>query len=327
METLHNLEIPIILAIQQLGTWLIVPMRLITELGNEQFFILLLPILIWCVDYSVGLQVGLMLLISGQANSFFKLAFHSPRPFWVASAVKAYVLEGSFGAPSGHAMNTLSVFGMAALGLKQRWVTILSAVLVLLVGISRLYLGMHFISDVIFGWIIAILLLLLTLKLKDPIIHWLLPKRLSYQILVILLSTILWIALGMSLFGTYQNTSLPVDWVTNAISATGIAPSPFSVEGIFTNAGLWTGVGIGAIWMQKNGGYSAHGSITQYIFRIVIGICGTLLIWRGLGTFFPRDPSWISFFLRLARYALVGMWLTAGAPWLFIRAGVAKGKA
>jgi len=323
MESLHNLEIPIILAIQQLGTWLIVPMRLITELGNEQFFILLLPILIWCVDYSVGLQVGLMLLISGQANSFFKLAFHSPRPFWVSGAVKAYVLEGAYGAPSGHSMNTLSVFGMTALGLKRRWLTILCIVLVLMVGFSRLYLGMHFLSDVIIGWIIAILLLWIVIKLKDPILHWLLPKRLSFQILVVILSTVLWIALGMSLFGIIP-TVLPESWVTNAISATGSAPEPFNIEGIFTNAGLWAGVGIGAFWLHKNGGYSTKGTPTQYLFRIVIGICGTLLIWRGLGVFFPRDTSWISSFLRLIRYALVGAWLTAGAPRLFIRAGIAK---
>jgi hypothetical protein len=44
---------------------------------------------------------------------------------------------------------------------------------------------------------------------------------------------------------------------------------------------------------------------------------GILILWRGLGAIFPRDENLISYLLRYFRYTLVGLWISAAAPWLF----------
>jgi undecaprenyl-diphosphatase len=73
---------------------------------------------------------------------------------------------GSF--PSGHALTSMVAFGLALVlvlpMLSGRWrilATVTAALLVLAVGFSRLILGVHYVSDVIGGWIIGIAWLLI----------------------------------------------------------------------------------------------------------------------------------------------------------------------
>ena len=324
MELIHNFEITILLSIQNFGTGWITPMKWITELGSEQFFILLMPIFLWCVDYYLGVRVGIMLLLSAQINSFFKLIFHSPRPFWVTDQIKAHTIETSFGVPSGHAMNTLSVFGMIAKGLRDRWITILCAVLILLVGVSRLFLGMHFISDVIIGWVIAGGLLILISQVEKPLWNWFKKFSTIHQVIMILISSLLWVAIALVLSEVMKDDPFPILWVQNSMKAIGVPPDPLNMEGAITNAGIWAGLGLGVLWMIKSHGYQTKGTWIQYISRIVIGISGTLLLWRGLGMIFPDGTDLIAFGLRWFRYTLVGLWVSTVAPWIFIKAGLAK---
>jgi hypothetical protein len=51
----------------------------------------------------------------------------------------------------------------------------------------------------------------------------------------------------------------------------------------------------------------------------LLGLVGVLVLWYGLGLVFPRDEAVIPYILRYLRYALVGGWISAGAPWLFTR--------
>jgi undecaprenyl-diphosphatase len=90
-----------------------------------------------------------------------KDAFARPRP----PLANARVLETSFGFPSSHATVSVAFYGVAAYflirGLRRDnakiLVGILAGVLVLLVGVSRAYLGVHFPSDVLAGWMLGLL--------------------------------------------------------------------------------------------------------------------------------------------------------------------------
>ena len=144
--------------LQGLGEWLRVPMLAITTLGNEQFFILLLPTIYWCFDQMIGLRVGIIFLMGNTINSFFKLLFHNPRPYWISDSVKPYSHETSFGLPSGHAQTAATIWGWLACEIKKRWFTVVALILVFLIGLSRLYLGVHFLTDVVLGWLIGGLL-------------------------------------------------------------------------------------------------------------------------------------------------------------------------
>lgn len=85
-----------------------------------------------------------------------KLTFGRVRPdLWVSLAP-----ETDYSFPSGHAMGSMAVVAaLVALtwGTRWRWpVAILGGLFVVLVGLSRLYLGVHYPSDVLTGWLAAL---------------------------------------------------------------------------------------------------------------------------------------------------------------------------
>ena len=300
-------------------------MRAVTFLGSEKFFILFVPVLLWCFDYPLGLRIGLLLTTSAQVNGLFKVLMLSPRPFWIDNRVKAYYVETSFGLPSGHAMNTSSLFGMFAAGMRKKWITITSLILILLVGISRLYLGMHFLSDVIGGWILGGILLLLFIKLDKPISRWFVGKTVGMQYLLIALSTILWILIALIPLLLLRGFELPAEWITNAILANPLTePHPFEISGIFTYAGIWLGLGFGAIWLRQRGGIDTRGEGPQQLFRFLIGIAVCLALWMGLDLIFPSGDGTLALALRLLRYGLVGFWVSGGAPAIFRKLKIAQ---
>ena len=110
-----------ILAVQGLGAWLEAPMKLFSFLGTENFFLLVLPLIYWCVDASLGMRVGFILITSSYVNGIFKLWFAGPRPYWVSDKVIPFSVESSFGVPSGHAQNAVTNWGMLAAGSRRRW--------------------------------------------------------------------------------------------------------------------------------------------------------------------------------------------------------------
>ena len=62
MEALWNAEIDLVVFLQSLGIRLTMPMRLVSLLGNEGFFLLLLPALYWCIDAALGVRYRLGVL-------------------------------------------------------------------------------------------------------------------------------------------------------------------------------------------------------------------------------------------------------------------------
>src|SRR5512136_3466678 len=121
MQTILDFGIRFVVAVQGWGTWLISPMKLFSFLGTEEFLILLLPILYWCVDSILGIRVAIILMLSTSLNGALKLAFHGPRPYWYSPSVLGMADETSFGIPSNHAQSAVVVWGILAAYLKKWW--------------------------------------------------------------------------------------------------------------------------------------------------------------------------------------------------------------
>ena len=104
---------------------------------------------------TAGLPVAVTMAASELLNHALKLAFAIPRP-----DVHRLVQESGYGYPSGHAMNTLVFFGMCALvyagGSQSKARTaaalVVSSLYALLMGFSRVYLGVHAPADVVAGY-------------------------------------------------------------------------------------------------------------------------------------------------------------------------------
>ena len=101
--------------------WATPIMRLASSLGSLEFMLLSMPFLYWCWDAKQGFMIGLMLVTSHGLNAVLKIALHSPRPYWVDPNVQAWSTEPSFGMPSGHAQNAVSIWGLTAQLIHTRW--------------------------------------------------------------------------------------------------------------------------------------------------------------------------------------------------------------
>ncbi len=321
MEPLMQFEIAVSLAIQSIGVWLHPLMALASFLGTESFYLAMVPLLYWCVNPTLGLSIGVMLMFTNVVNSGLKLALHSPRPYWVDPQVKALAAETSFGMPSGHSQNAASLWGLVAARIGRKWAIWPAVCVVFIIGFSRLYLGVHFLRDVLSGWLIGAGLLFVFLKVEAPLIRWFRGLSLFGKIAAAFLSAVGVIAFGLGVAWMLHAYVVPAAWLQNALAAAPEAPiDPLSLNGIFTGAGTWFGLAAGVSLLLHGPGLVAPSkSMLQRAVCYVLGVAVMLALYAGLGSIFPRNADWISFGLRFLRYTAIGLWVSAGAPWMFLK--------
>ena len=314
-----------IIAVQSLGAWLEGPMQFFSFLGTEDFFFLVLPLLYWSVDAPLGMRVAYILMTSASINQYFKLLFASPRPYWVSEKVIPLSAESSFGVPSGHAQNAVSVWGILAVGLRKPWAWGVALVLMFFIGFSRWYLGVHFVHDVVVGWILGALILWALVRFEEPVVAWFKAQTFGMQALFAFIISLVLIGLGMLSAAPLADYAFPEAWQANALRA-GELPDPVSMEGFITLGGTFFGLTLGLAWIMSRGGYQVEGTVAKRALRYVIGLIGVVLLMFGLDMVFPDGHTLIPFTFRFVRYALVGFWISAGAPWLFFRFNLANSK-
>lgn len=127
--------------------------QLFTMLGEELVIIAILGFLYWCYDKKIGERVGITVFISLVINSSIKTLFKRLRPFQVDGAIVNVRPQTSSGYafPSGHTQGAATVFTSAALWLKKKGFLIGAFVITFLVAMSRMYIGVHYLTDVLVG--------------------------------------------------------------------------------------------------------------------------------------------------------------------------------
>ena len=132
---------------------------LITHIGEETVFLVLALLFFWCVDKRRGYLMLIVGLVGTVINQIAKLAFKIPRPwvkdpnFTIVESARAEATGYSF--PSGHTQNVGGTFGSIAITSKKRTVQIIMISVIVLVALSRMYLGVHTPLDVGVSLIIA----------------------------------------------------------------------------------------------------------------------------------------------------------------------------
>jgi membrane-associated phospholipid phosphatase len=327
MDNINTLGIQIIIWFQHLGLWLSPIMKFFTFLGSEQFYLLVAPAILWCIDATLGLRLGLFLMINGMVNTALKVAFHMPRPYWYTNDVQALGgSENSFGAPSGHAQNAVVVWGTLADYIKTRTAWIIAIIIMVMIGLSRIYLAVHFPLDVLLGWIFGAIMLWLLLKLEKPVVTWIKKYSIGMQLLLIFLFSLGLILLVLIAKLTFNGWSLPAEWVNNAHLAFPEEPTinPLSYHNFLSSTGAFFGLAAGYIWISRLGGFTTKDTWYKLVLRYILGVFGVLILYLGLGALFPESETFISYALRYIRYALIGFWMAGFAPWIFIKIKLAS---
>jgi len=289
-------------------------MESFTFLGAELFYLLIMPAVLWCFSASLGIRLGLSLLLSAGTNAVLKLAFGLPRPFWVDGRIGALSIETSFGLPSGHAQNAIVLWGYLAYQVRRWWAAWAALLLTLAISFSRVYLGMHFPADVVAGWIIGGVILALFILLERPIARWLKQRVLPTRIGVAVVISFGLLGLGWLAAQAAAGSDLPPDWAANfhrALGAT-IPFGPGSLEDIVAGAGALLGFSVGAILLDAWGRFTDGRGFWLRWARFFVGLVGVLALQLGLVALLPEGEAF-----RFARYALLGLWISYGAPRAF----------
>jgi undecaprenyl-diphosphatase len=266
---------------------------IITELGDETFFLILAAVLYWTIDKKFAYRLMMFFLFGAVVNGSLKFLTASPRPHVEFAEQVSLVGEGSGGTslPSGHAQNS-SILGLTLQEKAKGKLSFLSPLLMLMVFfvmLSRLYLGEHYLSDVLFGLAISYSLYQFTNHLNKKIFN----HRFTPYIAII-------IVLMLALLTEDKN--------------------------VFIAASTIVGVIIGFPLEQKRIGFTAKGSLLQSILRLAIGL-GVAVVLRAVikilfeqGLYSPdfeNNPILTDNLLDFARYFIVTLWMILGAPFLF----------
>jgi membrane-associated phospholipid phosphatase len=329
MESLYQLGISMILFFQEQAPWLIKPMAFFTSQISELFYMVLIAGIFWCWSTALGLRIGLLLLFGQGVKSFCKLLFHQPRPFWINPKVQAFNLETSFGIPSGHAMDATVVLGGIAAWIGKAWAWIVAILLILFIGLSRVVIGVHFPTDVLAGWLIGAIILVVYLKLEKPVSQYLKNQQTAVQILIAFAASLVMILLNALAVGLLGNFSIPQAWQTNfQIAFPGEALDPYSITGVYSAAGTLFGLGLGIILIQRQGGYDAGGIWWKRVVRFILGILGLVVLYLGLSLLFDQiglgGSDLIGNIFRYFRYGMIGLWAFWIAPMIFVATKLAK---
>ena len=128
----------------------------ITMLGEETILIFMIAVLYFAYDKRLALRIGYITITSMCVNNTVKNLVKRPRPFasGEVTPARAHTATG-YSFPSGHTQTIATWSSAFAMYFKKAWVSILASVGIVAVAFSRLFLGVHYPSDVIVGAVLG----------------------------------------------------------------------------------------------------------------------------------------------------------------------------
>jgi membrane-associated phospholipid phosphatase len=252
--------------------------QLVTITGEEPFYILIAAIIFWCVNKKFGYKLGFALLTSTIINTALKDAMNVPRPIGTPGIRSLRVkTAGGQSFPSGHTQGATTLWISTIIQVRKRWMFVIGSLAIILVGCSRLYLGVHWPIDVIGG---------------------------------ILIGTV-WVFISNYIFEYAEATKRT--WILMIIVVPMLIGMIFFREKTYyTIAGTVCAFFVGYMIESKYVKYDVRATKLMQLIKLVFGL-GILVILKGaLKQILP-----ISIVADFFRYFLIGLWITLGAPYIF----------
>ena len=261
----------------------------VTNLGGSSY-LYMIPLVPWCVDYRTGLRLLAVFSLTVFVNTTLKTWIAQPRPFQLDERVISHG-ELGYGLPSGHAQLVVVFWGVLARWVARPGFWVASVALMAAIGFSRIYLGVHFPSDVIAGWALGAATLWAFAAYGERVEAALRRRELGAQLTLAF-------ALGAALF---------------------VADLLFVGDAERLNAGaagFVAGAGIGAAIGVRHLAFDGRGPWWQRPLRYLVGMAVMLPLVGAMSRLGVPDGIAGKAVVTLD-LAVVGLWLTLGAPWLF----------
>ncbi|WP_242303652.1 phosphatase PAP2 family protein [Bacillus cereus group sp. BfR-BA-01350] len=146
--------------------------KLVSIIANETLYLIVISISYWCVSKRKAFHMIVMLCFSGYIGIVIKEFMKIPRPYTYDGIQSLYEKSAaSYSFPSTHVQLATTFWGSFMILCKKRIIWIIGIVFIILVAISRLYLRVHWLSDIIgavlFSVIVVYLYTKVTMGLSD----------------------------------------------------------------------------------------------------------------------------------------------------------------
>ncbi len=128
-----------------------------TIFGEELVLISFSVFIFWCVDTKKGFGIVMSIINSLCVMGIAKAIVRFPRPWTVIEGLDTVRQQTATGYsfPSGHTTGAAAAYSATAVAFRKRWLSIICAVMIVIVGISRMYLCVHWPLDVVGGIMIG----------------------------------------------------------------------------------------------------------------------------------------------------------------------------
>lgn len=253
----------------------------ITNSGSHQAYFILASVIFWCFSKKTGIRAMYVILFSAFLAIFAKNIFVMPRPPVHIHKIEA---EG-FGFPSGHAQVSAGFWGYIGGMTRNQKIILIGTAAVILVSLSRIYLGVHYLGDVMGGILFGLLIALISLKADS----WLLNRKMNLitkYFVAVMLPAILMIISGFLGISLEQLVEL---WL------------------------IMVSTGLGYILEEERIGLEDAKNNRQRIKRAFTGVLLAGFVYL---MFYPLSNL---VFYDGIRYAALGFTTTFVAPWLFVK--------
>ncbi len=274
--------------------------KFFTFLGYEEFYLLLLPFVYWCIDRSIGIRLGAIALSSAWLNGLVKHLFTIPRP--ADPRIQIPLPETSPSFPSGHSQNAIANWGYLAIRFRSRLMGAVALIAILGISVSRIILGVHFPQDVIGGWLIGLTLLAIWVWAEPGVLGWIAARPRTLQLAL---------AVGVPLLLVFLH---PAD-----------AAGRYPAEGSVVPMSTFLGLGVGVIMERTRVRFGVKGSWGRRALRFGVGLILVAAAYALPKLLLPEELSygWETM-ARIVRYGLLGWVVAFACPWLFVRLGLAR---
>lgn len=259
-----------------------------------QGYLLLVPLVLWCVDYRTGLRITGLMAVTLFANTSLKNWVQEPRPFQADARIESAGEEG-FSFPSGHAMLVVAYWGVLAAWVEKRAFWWLAGAIMVVMAASRVYVGVHYPVDVTVGLALGALLLWPALRQRAALEAWLATHALGRQV-----------ALALAAGGVLL--------LFDAL----LVPDPLGEHLNAGAAGFLAGAAAGAALGLRHLSFTGQGVWWKRALRLVVGMLLTLIVLSGLRRVGVPDGALGNALVALELMAF-GLWITFAVPWVFER--------
>lgn len=254
--------------------------QMVTMLGEESIYIILLCLIFWCIDKKYGYKLAFIFLFSSIVNGIVKNIFKAARPLGI-NDIRHLRVETATGYsfPSGHTQNITAFFTCMMKRYRTTSLYIGGCTLILLVGISRLYLGLHWTEDVVGGIVFGVLCVFIADYIFDYV-----HKNNNKYILLVLIPPVV------------------------------VALFVFSSSGDFVkSSGVFCSFLIGYFIEDRFIKFDTNTDNWKQLIKLVVGLIGVFILKIVLKKIMPETASY-----EFLRYFIIGIWITIGAPYVFI---------